>query len=91
MGGLLLTVIELARTIVRIGTEETTVRAASTTTTYSSSVTITRIISYIFRFLFHCVQFTFLFRYGNVSIRLFFQENKSTFSSYFRLLLIVII
>lgn len=67
MGGLLLTVIELGRTIIRIGNEEA--NRDTSATIYSSSVIVTRIISYTFRFLFHCVQFSFLFRYGNVRIR----------------------
>ncbi len=66
MGGLILTLIEVAKTIVRIGTEEST-RVVSTGP-YTLSVMTTRLISFVFRFLFHCVQFTFLFRYGNVSI-----------------------
>jgi hypothetical protein len=65
MGSLILTLIELARTIVTIGTDGLT--RDSLSINYSSTVTITKAISYVFRFLFHCVQFTFLFRYGNVS------------------------
>jgi len=87
MGGLLLTVIELGKTIARIGSEETT--RALPIDTYSSSVIITRIISYIFRFLFHCVQFTFLFRYGNVSFQIILKFRRKIIE--FRLLLIVII
>jgi hypothetical protein len=66
MGGLTLTVIELARTIARIGEDRST--RGLLPTNYSSPVAIARSITYILRFLFHCVQFTFLFRYGNVSI-----------------------
>jgi hypothetical protein len=77
MGGLLLTVIELGKTIARIGSEQTT--RALPIDTYSTSVIITRIISYIFRFVFHCVQFTFIFRYGNV--RKFRKRKKNIFFS----------
>ena len=65
MGGLILTLIELAITVVTIGSDPIT--RDSFSISYSSTVTVTKAISYIFRFLFHCVQFTFLFRYGNVS------------------------
>jgi hypothetical protein len=65
MGSLILTVIELARTVAAMGSNELT--RDSNLMKNTSAVTITRSISYIFRFLFHCVQFTFLFRYGNVS------------------------
>jgi len=77
MGGLILTVIELGKTVVRIGSDEPT--RAVMASTYSLSVIITRIISYIFRFIFHCVQFTFLFRYGNVSFSCRKIENRHFF------------
>ncbi len=65
MGGLILTVIEIAKTIASIGNDKT---SRAVYQTYSLTVLITKIISYTFRFLFHCVQYSFLFRYGNVSI-----------------------
>jgi len=61
MGSLVLTIIELARIIEIIRTDSKE-RALN-----SKSVFVTKSITFIFRFLFHCVQFTFLFRYGNVS------------------------
>ena len=68
MGGLVLTVIEIAKTIARIESEEVTTRASLPSAgTYTSAVTITKLITYMLRFLFHCVQFSFLFRYSNVS------------------------
>ncbi len=67
MGGLILTVIEIAKTITSIGDNKT---SRAVYQTYSLTVLITKIISYTFRFLFHCVQYSFLFRYGNVSISL---------------------
>jgi hypothetical protein len=88
MGGLILTVIELGKTVAKIGSDETT--RALPIDTYSSAVIITRIISYLFRFLFHCVQFTFLFRYGNVSFFLIIKISERKIIE-FRLLLIVII
>jgi len=64
MGSLLLTVIELARTgeILRLDFIEN----ISNEYHYSRTVYITKMITFIYRFLFHCIQFTFLFRYGNV-------------------------
>lgn len=68
MGGLVLTVIEIAKTIARIESEEVTTRTSlPSADTYTSAVTITKLITYMLRFLFHCVQFSFLFRYSNVS------------------------
>jgi hypothetical protein len=66
MGSLLLTVIELAKTIETMRTSSSKHRQESSTN-YSQSVSITESITFIFRFLFHCMQFTYLFRYGNVS------------------------
>jgi hypothetical protein len=65
MGGLILTVVELAKTIAEMGNSVET-RVAHDIH-YSPTVTVTKSMTYIFRFIFHCVQFTFLFRYGNVS------------------------
>ncbi|CAF3087599.1 unnamed protein product [Rotaria sp. Silwood2] len=65
MGSLIVTVIELAKTIAT-GTDIIT--RASPTVTYPMSVVVTKSMTYILRFLFHCVQFTFLFRYGNIVI-----------------------
>jgi hypothetical protein len=65
MGSLLLTIIELAKTIEMIRTASENHRAY--VPTYSKSVFVTKSITFLFRFLFHCVQFTFLFQYGNVS------------------------
>ena len=66
MGSLLLTFIELARTIetMRVGPSA----RASSSNTYSQAASIAKSITFICRFLFHCVQFLFLFRYGNVSV-----------------------
>ena len=68
MGGLLLTVIELAKTIetIRVGNAN----LKESLNAYSRSPFIAKAITFIFRFLFHSVQFTFLFRYGNVSCRM---------------------
>jgi len=66
MGGLALTGIELSRTIA--GLAEDLSPRALLPTNYTPPVAIARSITYILRFLFHCAQFTFLFRYGNVSI-----------------------
>ena len=65
MGSLLLTIIELAKTIemIRIGPKYRDVHSMS----YSQPVFVTKSIMFIFRLLFHCIQFIFLFRYGNVS------------------------
>jgi hypothetical protein len=71
MGGLILTVIELAKTIATINNDWYT-RAAGQST-YPSSVAITKVIFFILRFLFHCVQFSFLFRYGNVRVTAIFE------------------
>jgi hypothetical protein len=65
MGSLLLTVIELAKTVETIRTDP--IHQKALLTNYSKPAFLSRSITYIFRFLFHCVQFTFLFRYGNVS------------------------
>lgn len=68
MGGLVLTVIEIAKTVARMESEEITMRASLPSSgDYNSAVTITKLITYALRFLFHCVQFSFLFRYSNVS------------------------
>lgn len=63
MGSLALTVIELAKIVEIMGLDD-----KSHISNYSSSVFVTKSISYILRFLFHCIQFMFLFRYGNVSM-----------------------
>ena len=64
MGSLILTIIEAARTIAEMQYNPVIREAMST---YGVSVVnVTKIISRILRFSFHCVQFTFLFRYGNV-------------------------
>jgi len=65
MGSLLLTVIELAKTVETIRTDP--IHHKALLTNYSKSAFLSKSITYIFRFVFHCVQFTFLFRYGNVS------------------------
>ena len=66
MGSLILTVIALAKTIAIIGADVVTCKLLAENC--SSLFIITSAIAYIFRIFFHCVQFTFLFRYGNVSI-----------------------
>ncbi|CAF1240098.1 unnamed protein product [Adineta steineri] len=66
MGSLILSVIEIARIIAILGSEAESRVALNDNS--SPTVTIARLINYIFRFLFHCVQFTFLFRYGNLII-----------------------
>lgn len=68
MGGLILTVLEIAKTIVKINTDEVQTRAGSSSTTYDTpAITTTKLITYVLRFIFHCVQYSFLFRYSNVS------------------------
>ncbi|CAF1285260.1 unnamed protein product [Adineta ricciae] len=66
MGSLILTLIELAKTIATVDVHGVTRTALEPK--YYSSVSIARSIAYVFRFLFHCVQFSFLFRYGNLII-----------------------
>ncbi|CAF0800823.1 unnamed protein product [Adineta steineri] len=66
MGGLILTIIELAKTIETVRIDQAHHRAS--VANYSKSVSIARSIMFIFRFIFHCIQFTFLFRYGNLII-----------------------
>ena len=65
MGSFLLTIVELAKTIetMRTGPEHHDRHSIN----YSQSVLITKSMTYIFRLIFHVVQFIFLFRYGNVS------------------------
>jgi hypothetical protein len=68
MGGLVLTVTGIAITSAKLGKEEPTSRAASSTSGASTpSTLITQLITYILRIIFHCVQYSFIFRYGNVS------------------------
>lgn len=64
MGSLILTLIELAKTIATVDVHG--IARTALEPKYHSSVSIARSIAYVFRFLFHCVQFSFLFRYGNV-------------------------
>ncbi|CAF1258902.1 unnamed protein product [Rotaria sp. Silwood1] len=65
MGTLILTVIELAKTIATGSSPNT---RSSPVVSYPSSVVVTKSMTYVLRFFFHCVQFTFLFRYGNIVI-----------------------
>ena len=65
MGSLILTVIELAKAILTSRSSAT--HRAAALDDDPQSVAIARSVTYAFRLLFHCVQFTFLFRYGNVS------------------------
>jgi uncharacterized membrane protein len=68
MGGLILTVIGIAITIVKLGSEVPSSRAASAIIGLSTPLTlISQLITYLLRFLFHCIQYSFIFRYGNVS------------------------
>ena len=76
MGSLILTIIELAKTIIISTNHE-----AAANRSYPHcflSITVTTSMSYILRFLFHCVQYTFLFRYGNVSISSSYQLGNTT-------------
>ncbi|CAF2052512.1 unnamed protein product [Rotaria magnacalcarata] len=66
MGGLILTIIELAKAITT--PVRNTPHRVSPADSYPLSVVVTKSITYILRFLFHCVQFTFIFRYGNIVI-----------------------
>ncbi|CAM4890103.1 unnamed protein product [Rotaria socialis] len=66
MGGLILTIIELAKTITT--PRPNIIHRASPVHSYSLSVVATKSITYVLRFIFHCVQFTFIFRYGNIVI-----------------------
>lgn len=65
MGSLLLNLIQLAKTIeiLRTGSQHN----ESILINHSQSVFVITLISFMFRFVFHCVQYIFLFRYGNVS------------------------
>ena len=67
MGSLILTIIEAARTIAEM--QYNPVIRESMSNYGISVVNVTKVISRILRFCFHCVQFTFLFRYGNVGQR----------------------
>jgi hypothetical protein len=80
MGSLLLTAIELAKIIeiMRAGSEHRDGHSSN----YPKAIFVARSITFIFRFLFHCVQFTFLFRYGNVSY--------SLYKFYLRILIIIL-
>ncbi|CAF3448741.1 unnamed protein product [Rotaria sp. Silwood1] len=66
MGSLILNIIQLAKTIevIRTGSKQNELLLIN----YSQSVFVIKLITFIFRFLFHCVQFIFLFRYGNIVI-----------------------
>ncbi|CAF2483887.1 unnamed protein product [Rotaria sp. Silwood2] len=66
MGSLILNIIQLAKTIevIRTGSRQNELLLIN----YSKSVFLIKLITVIFRFLFHCVQFMFLFRYGNIVI-----------------------
>ncbi|CAF0917390.1 unnamed protein product [Rotaria sordida] len=66
MCSLILNVIQLVKTIeiIRTSSKQNELFLIN----YSQSVFITKLITFIFRFLFHCVQFIFLFRYGNIVI-----------------------
>lgn len=67
MGSLILTIIEAARTIAEMQYDPVIREVMSN---YGISVVnVTKAISLILRFCFHAVQFTFLFRYGNVGQR----------------------
>jgi hypothetical protein len=66
MGSLLLTVIELAKTIETMRVDPKI--RDEFVSNYSQAVFVSKSITFIFRFIFHSIQFTFLFRYGNVSI-----------------------
>jgi hypothetical protein len=68
LGSLLLTVIESAQTLerVRVHSQGNVIDPRSD----SSAISISKAITFICRFVFHCVQFFFLFRYGNVSERI---------------------
>jgi hypothetical protein len=63
MGGLVLTVTGIAITSAKLGKEEPTSPSGVST----PSTLITQLITYILRIIFHCVQYSFIFRYGNVS------------------------
>lgn len=66
MGGLILTIIELAKTVTTPITDGK--HRGLVADSYPLSVIISKSMTYVFRFIFHCVQYTFIFRYGNVSI-----------------------
>ena len=65
MGSLILTIIEAAKTIAMIGNGPKT--RDEMAVSYGTVVLVSKAVLYILRFLFHSVQFLFLFRYGNVS------------------------
>ncbi|CAF3620637.1 unnamed protein product [Rotaria socialis] len=66
MGSLILNTIQLAKTIEIIRTHSQ--NNALLLISYSQAVFVTKLINFIFRFIFHCVQYMFLFRYGNIVI-----------------------
>ena len=66
MGTLILTAIELAKTAEAIRTSSS--QHEPIPMSYSQAVFIFQLLSLILRFLFHCVQYTFLFRYSNVNL-----------------------
>ena len=77
MGGLILTVLEIGKTIARIDEDEVKIRAGSSSASYDTpAVTTTKLITYILRFIFHCVQFSFLFRYSNVSVAVAWSSSR---------------
>ena len=65
MGSLVLTIIEVAKSITMVGHEPVTRDAVAVR--HATIVLVSKAILYILRFFFHCIQFLFLFRYGNVS------------------------
>ena len=65
MGSLLLSIVELAETVEMLRSHPYTYEILFVS--YSRPLFIAKAITFICRFIFHSVQFLFLFRYGNVS------------------------
>ena len=81
MGSLILTVIGIVIAIIKLINYEPPTRASSVGVSTKSTL-ITQIITYILRFIFHCVQYSFIFRYGNVSND-YLRKEKENFCSIF--------
>jgi hypothetical protein len=67
MGSLILTVIGIVITVIKLRNYEPPSARASFAGVSTQSTLITQLITYLLRFIFHCLQYSFIFRYGNVS------------------------
>lgn len=88
MGSLLLSIVELAETVEMLHSHPPTYEILFVS--YSRPVFITKAMTFMCRFVFHAVQFLFLFRYGNVSPISQRKKKLSEYNPRFLLLQIVI-